>query len=155
MSSVVLQVNWTYFNKLWMASLTRWTWVSVNSGSWCWTGRPGVLQFMGLQRVEHDWATDLIGSDSFKPLPYLLWWEFYRILICSNNLHFCVFFYFLFKYSFLFLVFLFCKLSVHVFCLVSWTRHLIIIWWHILLASNIICYWWELKMAWSLWGWES
>ena len=43
----------------WMASLTRWTWVSVNSGSWWWTGRPGVLQSMGLQRVGHDWATEL------------------------------------------------------------------------------------------------
>ena len=43
----------------WMASLTRWTWVWVNSGSWWWTGRPGVLQFMGLQRVGHDWATKL------------------------------------------------------------------------------------------------
>ena len=40
-------------------SLTRWTWVWVNSGSWWWTGRPGVLQFMGLQRVGHDWATKL------------------------------------------------------------------------------------------------
>ena len=44
----------------WMASLTWWTWVSVNSGSWWWTGRPGVLQFMGSKRVGHDWATDLI-----------------------------------------------------------------------------------------------
>ena len=43
----------------WMASLTRWTWVWVNSGSWWWTGRPGVLQFMGSQRVGHDWATEL------------------------------------------------------------------------------------------------
>ena len=42
-----------------MASLTRWTWVSVNSGSWWWTGRPGVLRFMGLQRVRFDWATEL------------------------------------------------------------------------------------------------
>ena len=33
----------------WMASLTRWTWVWVNSRSWWWTGRPGELQFMGLQ----------------------------------------------------------------------------------------------------------
>ena len=41
----------------WMASLTWWTWVSVNSGSWWWTGRPGMLQFMGSQRVGHDWAT--------------------------------------------------------------------------------------------------
>ena len=47
----------------WMASLTRWTWVSVNSGSSWWTGRPGVLRFMGSQRVGHDWATDLIWSD--------------------------------------------------------------------------------------------
>jgi len=44
----------------WMASLTRWAWVWVNSGSWWWTGRPGVLRFMGLQRIGHDWATDVI-----------------------------------------------------------------------------------------------
>ena len=43
----------------WMASLTRWMWVWVNSGSWWWTGRPGVLRFMGSQRVGHDWVTEL------------------------------------------------------------------------------------------------
>ena len=43
----------------WMASPTRWTWVWVNSSSWWWTGRPGVLRFVGLQRVGHDWATEL------------------------------------------------------------------------------------------------
>ena len=43
----------------WMASPTQWTWVSVNSGSWWWTGRPGVLRFMGPQRVRQDWATEL------------------------------------------------------------------------------------------------
>ena len=43
----------------WMASPTRWTWVWVNSRSWWWTGRPGVLRFMGSQRVGHDWATEL------------------------------------------------------------------------------------------------
>ena len=43
----------------WIASPTWWTWVWVNSGSWWWTGRPGVLQFMGSQRVRHDWATEL------------------------------------------------------------------------------------------------
>ena len=43
----------------WMASLTWWTWVWVNSGSWWWIGRPGVLRFMGLHRVGHDWETDL------------------------------------------------------------------------------------------------
>ena len=42
----------------WMASSTQWTWIWVDSGSWWWTGRPGVLQFMGLQRVGHDWATN-------------------------------------------------------------------------------------------------
>ena len=36
----------------WIASPTRWTWVWVNSGSWWWTGRPGVLRFMGSQRVD-------------------------------------------------------------------------------------------------------
>ena len=43
----------------WMASLTQWTWVWVNSGSWWWTGRPGVLQSMGWQRAGHDWETEL------------------------------------------------------------------------------------------------
>ena len=43
----------------WMAPPTQWTWAWVNSRSWWWTGRTGVLQFMGLQRVEHDWATEL------------------------------------------------------------------------------------------------
>ena len=42
-----------------MASPTQWTWVWVNSGSWWWTGRPGVLRSMGSQRVGHDWATEL------------------------------------------------------------------------------------------------
>ena len=43
----------------WMASPTSWTWISVDSWSWWWTGRPGVLGFMGWQRVGHDWATEL------------------------------------------------------------------------------------------------
>ena len=43
----------------WMASPTQWMWVLVNSRSWWWTGRPGVLRFMGSQRVGHDWATEL------------------------------------------------------------------------------------------------
>ena len=42
-----------------MASRTQWMWVWVNSGSWCWTGMPGVLWFMGSQRVGHNWATEL------------------------------------------------------------------------------------------------
>ena len=40
-----------------IASPTRWTW--VNSGSWWWTGRPGVLRLTGSQTVRHDWATEL------------------------------------------------------------------------------------------------
>ena len=43
----------------WIESPTWWTWVWVNSGSWWWTGRPGVLRFMGSQRVGHDWVTEL------------------------------------------------------------------------------------------------
>ena len=43
----------------WMVSLTQWTWVWVNSGSWWWTGRPGVLQSMRSPRVRHDWVTEL------------------------------------------------------------------------------------------------
>ena len=43
----------------WMASPIQWTWVWVNSGRWWWTGRPGMLQFMGPQRVGHDWAIEL------------------------------------------------------------------------------------------------
>ena len=43
----------------WMASPTQQTWVWVNSGSWWWTGRAGMLWSMGSQRVRHDWATEL------------------------------------------------------------------------------------------------
>ena len=62
----------------WMASPTRWTWVWVNSRRWWWTGRPGVLRFMGSQRVGHDWATELnwtelnCGSNS-------LWFIYFSI----------------------------------------------------------------------------
>ena len=48
----------------WMASPTQWTWVWVNSRSWWWTGRPGMLQSMGSQRVEHDWVTELNWTNS-------------------------------------------------------------------------------------------
>ena len=43
----------------WMVSLTWWTWIWASFGCWWWTGKPGVLQSMGLQRVRHDWATEL------------------------------------------------------------------------------------------------
>ena len=60
----------------WLASLTQWTWVWANSGSWWRTGRSGSLQFMGLQRVGHDWATELtdwgslVGEGNGIPLQY-------------------------------------------------------------------------------------
>ena len=42
----------------WMASPTQWTWVWISSGSWRWTGRPGVVQSMGVQRIGHNWAAE-------------------------------------------------------------------------------------------------
>jgi len=58
----------------WMASPTQWTWVWVNSRSWWWTGRPGVLQSMGSQRVRfrslpHIIHFTMIKSSSIKGLP--------------------------------------------------------------------------------------
>ena len=50
----------------WMASPTQWTWVWVNSGSWWWTGRPGVLHFMGSQRVGHNWVTGLNWTEQIS-----------------------------------------------------------------------------------------
>ena len=50
----------------WMASPTRWMWVWVNSGSWWWTRRPGMLQSMGLQRVRHDWTTELNWTEALS-----------------------------------------------------------------------------------------
>ena len=48
-----------------MASSTRWTWVWVGFGSWWWTGRPGLLQSVGLQRVRHDWEPELNWTDLY------------------------------------------------------------------------------------------
>ena len=58
----------------WMASLTLWTWVWVNSGSWWWTGMPGVLWFMGSQRVGHNWAIEL----NWKRTPW------FKVLFCPS-----------------------------------------------------------------------
>ena len=65
----------------WMASPTRWMWVWVNSGSWWWTGRPGMLQFMGSQRVGHDWATELNRCE-------LLSRDFVSLMISDDKHHF-------------------------------------------------------------------
>ena len=55
-----------------MASPTQWTWVWVATGSWWWTGRPGVLQSMGSQRVRNDWKTELNWTDwTHDPLLFI------------------------------------------------------------------------------------
>ena len=56
----------------WVALPTWWTWVWVSSRSWWWTGRPGVLQSMGSQRVGHDWATELNWTEILCGLSYWL-----------------------------------------------------------------------------------
>ena len=63
----------------WMASLTQWTWVWVNSGSWWWTGRPGVLQVLGLQRVGHDWATELNWTEQIIEWPLIFIFNFFLL----------------------------------------------------------------------------
>ena len=56
-----------------MASLTQWTWVWWNSGSWQWIGRPVVLQSTGSQRVWHDWVTEMCSNQSYFPsFPFFL-----------------------------------------------------------------------------------
>ena len=60
----------------WMASLTQWVWVWVNCGSWWWTGRPGMLQSMGSQRVGHDWVTEMNWTELIATNLSLLYWTF-------------------------------------------------------------------------------
>ena len=63
----------------WMASPPQWMWVWVNSGSWWWTGRPGMLQFMGSQRVGHHWATEMNWTQFNTKMfltPVSFFWEF-------------------------------------------------------------------------------
>ena len=82
-SDMTEQLNWTDAGKElkaggegdnrwngWMVSLIRWTWVWVNSGSWWWTVRHGMLLSIGSQRVGHDWATEL----NWTRLPWWLRW---------------------------------------------------------------------------------
>ena len=65
----------------WMASLTRWTWVSVNSGSWWWTGRLGMLRFMGSLRVGQDWGTELNwGQEKSSFFPNIFFFFYWEIL---------------------------------------------------------------------------
>ena len=61
----------------WMASPTQWTWVWINSRSWWWTGRPGVLRFPGSQRVGHNWVTELNWYTPCNTLACFPWKESY------------------------------------------------------------------------------
>ena len=56
-----------------MASLIQWTWIWVNSGSWCWTGGPGILWFMGSLRVGHHWMTELNWTEFRLDSSYSDW----------------------------------------------------------------------------------
>ena len=70
----------------WMASLTQWTWVWVNSGSWWWTRRPGVLRFMGSQRVRHDWETELNWNEMKENIQaFLVNGRHSLCLFCSSH----------------------------------------------------------------------
>ena len=71
----------------WIVSPTRWTWVWVSSGSWWWTGKLGVLQSMRLQRVKHNWATELNIKWSFRS-SFILG-VLVHSNIMKNVLHFC------------------------------------------------------------------
>ena len=53
----------------WMASLTWWTWIWVNSGRWWWAGRPGMLRFTGSQSIGHDWVSELNWTEGSHQLP--------------------------------------------------------------------------------------
>ena len=64
----------------WMASPTQWTCVWVNSRSWWWTWRPGMLQFMGLQRVRHDWVTEWLNLTEYQ-----IKWK-WKCSVMSNSL---------------------------------------------------------------------
>ena len=64
----------------WMASQTQWAWVWASSGSQWWTGKPGVLQSTGLQRVGHDWVPELNWNDSC--INNLLCITLYYVLHC-------------------------------------------------------------------------
>ena len=70
-------------SKGWITSLTQWTWVWVDSGSWWWTRRPGMLQSMGLQRVKHSWATSWRRRGRKQTIKKNV---FYQISILGNTL---------------------------------------------------------------------
>ena len=65
----------------WMALPTRWMWVWASSGSWWWTGKPGMLQSMGSQKVRYDWTTEL--NWKWKQWQILYSWALKSLLIMT------------------------------------------------------------------------
>ena len=74
----------------WMASLTRWTWIWVNSGSWWWTRRPGVLRFMGLQKLDRteqlNW-TELNTQSALQGSPHYSKGSSFQLLTVQPKAH--------------------------------------------------------------------
>ena len=56
----------------WTASLTQWTWVWLNSGSWWWTGKLGMLQSMGSQRVAKGYWTELSNTSKYMYIKFII-----------------------------------------------------------------------------------
>ena len=75
----------------WMISPTWWPWVWVSSRSWWWTGRPVMLQSMGLQRAGHDWTTELNWFLSLSCQSSVMSDIFIEILATLWSLHFALF----------------------------------------------------------------
>ena len=76
----------------WVTTLTRWTWVWACSRSWCWTGKPGMLQNMGLQRVGHNSATELnwtelISYDILELTSEKIFIKIFSCLSCKSSGH--------------------------------------------------------------------
>ena len=78
----------------WVASLTQWTWVCVNSGSWWWTGRPGVLWFMGSPRVKQDWVTELNWTEPGSIFFHLRGLNIHKCFIDCQKWQSVIFFFF-------------------------------------------------------------
>ena len=67
----------------WMASMNQRTWIWVSSGSWQWTGKPGILQSVGSQRVRHDWVTELKVWIIYRTQHF--WWPSGKESTCQNR----------------------------------------------------------------------
>ena len=71
--------------RCWDGITTQWTWVWVNSGSWWWTGMPGMLQSMGLQRVRHDWVTELTDPKKRILLSIVIICNYWHMVLITSR----------------------------------------------------------------------